>query len=65
MKCNARVQFGNSTYAMRNKDRNCANSAKANGYCHVHQRYANVTKMDRAAFAELRESLFGSATSRA
>lgn len=61
-KCAARVQFGTSTYAMRNKDRPCANAATNGGFCARHQ-HKIVTPDQSAAFAELRASILKDATS--
>lgn len=54
--CQAQVQFGNYTYAARNKSRQCGNKAQANGYCHQHQAKV-VTPLERESFAELAAKL--------
>lgn len=54
--CSARVAMGTYTYAARNSDRPCGNSATVNGLCHTHQSRL-ITPASQAAFADLLASM--------
>lgn len=54
--CKARVKQGSYTYAARNKDRQCGNAAKDNGFCHLHQPI-EISEESAAAFAAMRANI--------
>lgn len=55
-RCVALVPVGNYSYAARNTERRCHNTATHGNYCHVHKG-RNVTPADRALFEAIRAQL--------